>query len=130
MGKIQNSVPDPSSIDFFKNITSRHEKILRIEADMNCAQIFHAYRWNGDVISVYLTNLYTVGVADYLDIRNHHPEINCIVTVSAWNGYTSAAKNIALGEKVGLFVIAEYLGAMNVQEYWAYIKKNDKGDSR
>ncbi len=128
MGETQSPIPDSSSIEFFKEISSKHGKISSVKASKDCDQIFYINRRHGDTISVYLTNLYTIGIADYLDIRNNYPEVNCIVTVSAWNGYTSGAKNIALKDRVGLFVMPEYMGAMNVQRFWAYVKKDDKGE--
>ena len=48
-------------------------------------QIFTVRRRQGTDIVVYLSDLYTIGMADYLKIRDNHPEVNCIVTASGYN---------------------------------------------
>lgn len=63
-------------------------------------------------LNLFLTNIYIVGEADVIEILAEAPEINTIVTMSAWNSYSHDAKIYAKEHDVGLFTFAEFLGAV------------------
>jgi hypothetical protein len=78
-------------------------------------------------VIVYITNLYTVGYADVIGIQSKCSDLNCIVTMSNWNGYTGDAKRYAAENRVGLFMFAEFMGALNFKHIWKYEKRDDSG---
>ncbi len=46
---------------------------------------------NGRIYKIYLTDIYTVSLADVMELSSSY-DIDAIVTISAWNGYTLEAK--------------------------------------
>jgi hypothetical protein len=63
-------------------------------------------------IFIYLTNQYTLGVADVMEILEDAPETTCIVSTMNYNQYTEDAKQFARERGVGLFKSTEFLGAV------------------
>ncbi|MGC4019223.1 MAG: hypothetical protein QM793_08395 [Muricomes sp.] len=59
-----------------------------------------------------MTNIYIVSETDVEEILLSFPEIDCIVTVSAWNSYTGQAKILSISKGIGLFKFKEFLGAL------------------
>lgn len=108
-----------SSVDFFRSVLQTHSSVERY----SCAgdHIYHVKRKAGSDVEVYLTNLYTIGIADYVDIRSRFPDVNCIVVASMWNSYTSDAKKMAVADRIGMFDIKEFMGAINYEALWKYL---------
>ena len=125
MGKKNKDKPRKRNHKFFKNVLKDHDKVRKFEKEAE--QIYKIIRNRGDKIIVYLTNLYTIGIADYHDIIENHSNVNAIVTASNWNSYTRDAKETAKDNKIGIYVIEEFLGALNHDEPHNYVKKDDKG---
>lgn len=126
MGIINDDKPRTESYDFFENVLRSHDKVKRFIREGE--QIYKVIKNNGDTIIVYLTNLYTVGVADYYDIVENNNNITAIVTASNWNSYTREAKEEGKKNRVGVYVIKEFLGALNYDEPYNYVKKDNKGN--
>lgn len=63
-------------------------------------------------VKTFLTNVYVVSLADVYEIMGEHPDLNAIVTMSAWNGYSNEAKQDCKLRGVGLFTFKEFLGAV------------------
>lgn len=63
-------------------------------------------------LRTFMTNIYIVGLADVHEIFADAGEVNAIVTMSAWNGYTVEAKAFCREKGVGLFRFKEFLGAV------------------
>lgn len=104
-------IPRPDSIQTFCTyvLGNSHVHTIQQIADV----IFKVEKTNGNSIIVFLTNIYTVSIADIMEILSNASTINAIVTVSAWNGYTSEAKEYSELQKVGLFTFKEFMGAIN-----------------
>jgi hypothetical protein len=68
-------------------------------------------RKNKTDLRVHLTNTYIVGDAEVHEILSEDPNIDAIVTMSQWNGYTDSAKLNCKDRGVGLFKFDEFLGA-------------------
>jgi len=122
MAEGQEDKPSVTQLQFFREAVKNHDKVEAChEID---DQIYRLDR-TGDLgeIVVYLTNLYTLGYADVLEIKSKCRRVNCIVTMSGWNGYTGDAKNYATENQIGLFKFAEFMGALNFKQIWKYVKK-------
>jgi hypothetical protein len=63
-------------------------------------------------LTLYVCNLYEVGVADVEEILREEPTIDAIVTMSLWNRYSPQAKELASQRSVGLFKPREFFGAL------------------
>ena len=55
------------------------------------------------------------------------PGLDCIVTGGEWNAYTREAKEYGLDQGIGIYVISDFLGALNLQRFHTYVKKDEKG---
>lgn len=75
-------------------------------------QVIVVNRENKPPIKSFLTNVYIVSLAEVYEIMAENPDLNAIVTMSAWNGYTREAKDHCVQRGVGLFTFREFLGAV------------------
>lgn len=74
-------------------------------------QLVEITRSKGSDLTVFMTNIYIVSEADVEEITAKF-DVDAIVTMSAWNGYTTDAKVAARAKGVGLFKFREFLGAV------------------
>lgn len=109
LGKYKKT-PRPESIEYFIKVVSSREFVVKVERLNN--QLFKVVRKEKSDITVFLTNIYIVSEADVYEITADHGNLNCIVTVSAWNSYTKDAKVLTKGMGIGLFQLKEFLGAI------------------
>lgn len=75
-------------------------------------QVITAIRDGKSPVKTFLTNVYVVALADVYEILGEHPDLDAIVTMSAWNGYSTEAKEECKKRDVGLFTFKEFLGAV------------------
>jgi hypothetical protein len=64
-------------------------------------------------VRVWICDVYTLGIADYMAIRAEDPDVDAILTISMWNSYTDRAKQQGLAEGVGVFNTQELMGALH-----------------
>ena len=121
----QGDCPSSSEISYFQTAMDGHDKVQFIEPRGSQEFIIHRVGGMTPVI-VYLTNLYTVGVADVYRIAAPCQQVDCIVTTSKWNRYTSDAKRDAAEMRIGLFTITELMGALNLRYVWRYQKRSSE----
>ena len=119
-------MPRPESIEFFQTAIPKHDHVLSVER--LGSQVFRVTRDIAPTeLIVLLINLYTVGLADVVRAMTEVEGLNCIVTISAWNGYTEEAKQYALNRKIGLFIFREIMGALGKRHLWKYVKLDENG---
>lgn len=106
-------LPRPDSIRFFMSRVKGHSKVESIEQLEE--QLFKIIKLNGKELLVHLTNYYVVSEAEVYEIMSQHNghKLNSIVTISLWNSYSSTGKSVAEENGIGLFLINEFLGALN-----------------
>lgn len=75
-------------------------------------QILEITKRNGTCLRVFVVDIYIVGEADVHEILSIDPDTNCIVALSQWNSYTSAAKALCKKQRIGLFTFDEFMGAI------------------
>ena len=112
--------PDDDSFAFFEKTLTGHSAVRQFERMPAEGQYYNMHRTRDDTLLVYLSDLYTIGEADYLQMIGEDPNIDCIVTASGYNSYTADAKTRAVAGRVGLFNIREFLGAINRERFWEY----------
>ncbi len=119
-------LPRPESIETFLNYLSGNKLIETIEREGD--QILVINRKRKSVIKLFMTNVYIIGIADVYEILSLNSDINAIVTMSAWNGYTQEAKLTCKQIKVGLFLFKEFLGAVYYDgtEFLDYITPEER----
>lgn len=126
----QADKPTLSQMEFFKARIEGHDKVSEIELlsepGMPRGQVYRLHRTGSlQPINIYLTNLYTAGEADLMEMASKVGNLDCIVTMSNWNQYTTDARRFALSKKIGLFDMSEFMGALNFAAVWKYIKKDN-----
>jgi len=103
-------VPRPESINKFIQYLNSNTEVKEIEKESE--QIIRIKRSKKNDLRVFMTNIYTVSLADVYDILAEEIDIQAIVTMSAWNGYTVEAKNYCMERDIGLFTFKEFLGVV------------------
>jgi len=103
-------VPRPESIKFFEDGIRAHNAVISV--DKLSDQYYNIKRESKSDLKVFLTNIYIVGIADVHEIKNQFPEVNCIVTISSWNSYSTEAKTFCNSQNIGLFKYSEFYGAL------------------
>ncbi|MFJ5623386.1 hypothetical protein ACIQD3_11730 [Peribacillus loiseleuriae] len=106
-------IPRPESIEYFKTTLKGHSKVSDITQLET--QLFKITKTNDKEFLVHLTNFYIVGEAEVYEILSNHSDIklDAIVTISNWNQCTSDGKIVAKQNDIGLFVMSDFLGAIN-----------------
>jgi hypothetical protein len=103
-------VPRPESIEKLIEYVSANKVVTDVKREST--QVILVERETYSSLRVFMTNIYIVGLADVHDILTQAGEVNAIVTMSAWNGYTSEAKQFCKDRRIGLFKFKEFLGAV------------------
>jgi hypothetical protein len=120
-----SGIPSWKSVQFFENAIATHTSV---ESVTNRGENeFVINRKIHTPVVVYLTDVYTVGIADVIDAMTRIPDLSCVVTISNWNGYTQAAKDHGIQNHVGVFLFAELMGALNQDDIWTYVKHDKDG---
>jgi hypothetical protein len=122
-----SGAPSWKSIQFFESAVTTHGAVDSLTN--RGENVFIIDRKRHSQVTVYLTDIYTVGIADVIDIIKKIPNLNCVVTISNWNGYTMAAKEHGIENKIGVFQFSEFMGALNRADFWSYVKRDEKGKS-
>lgn len=103
-------VPRPESRESLINYLKGSQVIDGVEE--LSYQVINVIRDGKPAVKTFLTNIYVVSIADVYEIMGEHPDLNAIVTMSAWNGYSKEAKQDCKQRGVGLFTFKEFLGAV------------------
>jgi hypothetical protein len=106
--------PDTKSRTFFKEVLGEHARVGEVVEES--PHIYTLKRRGMSSVRVFLTNVYTLGIADYLAISHAHQDIDAIVTLSGYNTYTPEAKESAVRDGLGLFKFKELMGALHKEE--------------
>ena len=88
--------------------------------------IYELVREKGDTLRVFICECYAYGVAEYLETVENIGHVNVVIINSAWCGYSPDAKLYCREIGVGLFSIAEFMGALNIEQYWLYLTDEQK----
>jgi hypothetical protein len=91
--------------------------------------VFDVIRQNqNDHLEIFCAAEYACGITFVQKVLSEYPNCNCISVGGRWNGYTSQAKEFCLSRQMGLFVSDELMGALWLDEYWKYIKREPTGE--
>lgn len=113
-------------IQFFSRVISQHSTVKKLKKISD--QLYELERKDDTKLNVYLTDLYTLGITDYFNIRSMYPNVNCIVIASQWHGYTHKAKDQAVADQIGLFTVVDFMKALNHESYWTFGETKNDGD--
>ena len=77
---------------------------------------------------VLLLDEYTLGLAALLKALGEFPEAKFIANGANWNGYTPEAKQYGWDNDIGVFIMGEFLGALNWDEPIKFHRKDKDGN--
>ena len=105
--------------NFFEKRMKDHGRVGSITPDGD--GVYLLMRSDGQELRVFICECYSFGVAEYLEVLKKVAEVDAVVINSMWCGYTSEAKRQATSDHKGLFKVSEFMGALNMQDYWNYV---------
>jgi len=126
MSKSNNWGVSFSTIKFFETALNGHDRVIEVQRSDDI--LFGITLVNNSVVNALLLNEYTLGIAAVLKARKEFPDAQHIVTGSDWNGYTMDAKQYGWDNNIGIFIIGEFLGALNCSNPIRYYKKDENGN--
>jgi len=99
-----------------------HSQVTTLEAQGG--GVYELTNIFGKKLRIFVCECYSFGAAEYTETKDKLGRLDAIIVNSAWCGYTSQAKRLARGEKVGLFKIGDFMSALNKADFSQYL--NDK----
>lgn len=103
--------PSQTQAEMFINYLESKANVTSVRRARN--DVFEVQRRQQSNLRVRLVEIYTVSESDVARILGEDPELDAIVTASAWNTYTPQARTAALQNGVGLFAWREFMGAVH-----------------
>lgn len=119
--------PRPQSITFFERAMRNHNKVRKINKLSD--SYYEIVRLDLSSIRVFVSNYYALSLADYYEVLEEYSDIDCLITISNWNGVTQDAYAQGKRNSVGVFKMDEFLGAINFEEPSRYIRPIDREDN-
>lgn len=110
---------------YFEDSLSFHDKIDYLKR-VNEEGLYEIGLLNKNKLRIFICDCYFFGVADYHEVIEKVGKIDCIVINSLWCGYSSEVKEYCKLRKIGVFKFGEFIGAINLNNYWEYISKEER----
>jgi hypothetical protein len=108
--------------NFFEDRMKQHSSIKKLNRLNRLGDgLYEIQKMNGDTLRTFICECYSYGVAEYIETKDNHGEIDAVVINSLWCEYTMEAKHFCFDEEVGLFVIADFMAAINQDDHWRYL---------
>lgn len=119
--------PRPESVAFFEQSIRGHNRVSGMKKISE--YYYEISRVGMSNVNVLVTNYYTLGYSELLDIISTYPDVDCVITISNWNGYTDQAYEEGKRRRIGVFIFQELFGALNCAEPYQYIRSVDRDDN-
>jgi hypothetical protein len=71
---------------------------------------------------------YTAGITVVQRALAEFHRVDIVYIGGGWCGYTAQAKEFCVSNRIGIYVSDEMTGALWADDYWAYHKRDQKGD--
>ena len=113
---------------FFEKRMDEHGQVLSCKEE--ASGIYTLTRKRGHPLRIFICECYSFGVAEYMEVVDKIGKIDVVIINSIWCGYTWEAKLHCRKLKVGLFMIGEFMAALNRDDYWNYLTDEQKEDSK
>lgn len=119
--------PTEATLEFVETALRNHSRVTELVA--RTSHVFEVTTTGRKrPLVVLVVDLYTVGQADVVKAMDAVKDLDVLVTASTYNGYTRAAKTYATQNRIGLFQISEFLGALwKKRAMWNYVKHDKDG---
>jgi hypothetical protein len=132
MAARSGTFPWPSHYGHFRFFESRmkeHGNVATFTA--KGSGIYELTRNTGNTIRIFICECYSFGVAEFLEVTDKIGVVDAIVINSMWCGYTHDAEKFCREQRVGLFKVGEFMGALGQADFWNYVTpaEREKGGS-
>lgn len=127
MPAFSSKFPWPShygNFNFFENKMRSHNKISSVNSIGN--GIYSLKLKDGRDLRIFICECYAFGVAQYMETAEILGNLDAIIINSAWCGYSPDAKRHCRQNRVGLFMIGEFMAALNRRNFWEYLTEAEK----
>jgi hypothetical protein len=114
-------------IMWIDRLLRQHSNVEVVERTQDI--VFSIDRKRGPAIRLVCLDEYTCGITRVLEALATFPGTNLIYVGGVWNGYTWEAKEYCLDAHIGLYNTGEMNGTLYRDDFWAYHKKDDKGNA-
>lgn len=118
-------------MSYYKNYDSflrkirNHDLVVNVEEVDASKGLFNIVQENR-TLRIFICECYSFGVAEYEEALDHFDNLDAVIINSTWCGYTSEVKEYCKENRVGVFNISEFFGAINLAEYWNYISPDER----
>lgn len=110
--------------NFFERRMSVHSRVR--ECHERGGGIYEVICESGAIISVFVCECYSFGVAEYMEVVKNFENIGAVIINSNCCGYTEDVKLHCRDERVGVFTIGDFMAALNRPDFWLYLNGNEE----
>lgn len=115
-----------NTISFFDSLIARHKNVA--EAQRHDDILWSVERFKGRPIEAICIDEYACGLGKVLEVLTDYKDTNLIWIGGVWNSYTMDAKEYCVENEIGLFNTGEMTGALFMDQFWKYHKKDEEGN--
>ena len=123
MSAHSNEFPWPSyygHFDYFEQRMAKHNRVQSLTRTSSPGT-YVLKRTNGPDIRLFICECYLFGVAEYHEVVANLGRVDAVIIASLWCKYTGQVQDRCRDQDVGVFTIAEFMGAINRREIWTYV---------
>ena len=127
MAAFSDTYPWPShngGFSFFEHRMRTHSRVASL-VPMDTGLYLLATD-TGKSLVVFICDCYSYGVAEYIETISKIGNVDVVIINSVWCGYTDDVKLQCREERVGIFNIKDFMGALNRPDYWLYLNEYDR----
>jgi len=110
--------------NFFEEKMRQHGIVVSLTTEAQ--GIYELTRKQGSTIRIFICECYAFGVAEYVETINKLGPVDAVIINSSWCGYSHDAKRHCRNNRVGLFTIGEFMGALRHNNFWSYLTDSQK----
>lgn len=110
--------------DFFKKSMVQHKQVDGI--DSLGEGLFNINWKKGNDLKVFICDCYCYTISEYIETTTHYNDVNVVIINSKWCNYTMEAKKHCYDNQVGLYTLEEFMVALNYNNYWEYLRPEQK----
>lgn len=121
MAAFSEVFPWPNSYGHYNFFEQRMKGHGRVGGYSGKGQGVYEVKRDGGTLRVFICDCYAFGVAQYMEAVGHLGKLDAVVINSNWCGYSDEVKLHCNMERVGVFTIGEFMGALNRPDFWNYL---------
>ncbi|WP_336026043.1 hypothetical protein [Acinetobacter pittii] len=109
----------------FKRKIKFHDKVVKV-VDIDAANGLFDIVQENRTLRIFICECYSFGVAEYEEALEKFENLDAIIINSTWCSYTPDVKEYCKEQRVGVFNLAEFFGAINLLNFWNYVAPNER----